>query len=98
MTVENTTVKACSRTGGKNGWQLYSVSRWTREDGKKLKKQLEYEFNNGNRQIYWDDIPMFCYFNEYSLGIYEMKKSDIVEIDRLQELAELDTSYKKYFE
>ena len=33
QTVENGIVTSCSRTGGKRGWQLYSVSRWTAEDG-----------------------------------------------------------------
>ena len=53
QTVENGIVKACSRNGGKRGWQLYSISRWTAEDGKKLKKHLEIEFEiKMNRQIY----------------------------------------------
>ena len=41
---------------------------------------------------------MFCYPDEYQLGIYEMKKGDIIEIDNLQELVEIDSSYKKYME
>ena len=44
QTVENGFVTACSRIGGKRGWQLYSISRWTSEDGKKLKHHLEIEF------------------------------------------------------
>ncbi len=32
------------------------------------------------------------------LGIYEMQKGDIIEIDNLQELAEIDNSYNKYME
>ena len=32
QTVENGVVVSCSRTGGKGGWQLYSVSRWTKAD------------------------------------------------------------------
>ena len=96
MDVENGVVKSCSRTGGKYGWQLYSISRWTCEDGQKLKKFLEYEFENGNRQIYWDDVAMFCYFNDFKLGIKEMQKSDIIEIDSLQELIAIDSSYRRY--
>lgn len=96
MTVQNGIVKACSRTGGSNGWQLFSISRWTEADGKKLKKHLELEFESGNRQIYWDDVAMFCHFNEYSLGIRQMQKSDIVEIDSIRELACIDQSYNKY--
>ena len=32
---EKKKVTSCSRTGGNKGWQLFSVSRWTAEDGKK---------------------------------------------------------------
>ena len=64
QTVENGIVTSCSRNGGKCGWQLYSISRWTAEDGRKLKYYLEEEFEQkGNRQIYWDDVAMFCYRN-----------------------------------
>ena len=99
QTVENGIVTSCSRTGGKEGWQLYSISRWTAEDGKKLRYQLEVEFEQKqNRQIYWDDVVMFCYPGEYQLGIWPMKKEDIIEIDSLDELIELDSSYQKYRE
>ena len=98
-TVENGIVKACSRNGGKRGWQLYSISRWTAEDGKKLKKHLEIEFEiKMNRQIYWDDIPMFCHFEEYELGIWPMNRTDIIEIDNMAELIAVDNSYEKYLE
>ncbi len=97
MSVQNGIVTGCSRTGGSHGWQLYSISRWNAEDGKKLKKHLEIEFElKKNRQIYWDDVPMFCYPQEYQLGIREMNMGDIVEIDSIDELAKLDSSYKKY--
>jgi CTP:phosphocholine cytidylyltransferase-like protein len=96
MDVNNGVVTSCSRTGGKKGWQLYSISRWTDEDGKKLKKHLEYEFESGNRQIYWDDVAMFCHFNDYSLSINEMQKTDVIEIDNLEELISIDSNYIKY--
>lgn len=96
MTVRDGIVKSCSRTGGSHGWQLYSVSRWTAADGKKLRKHLEMEFESGNRQIYWDDVAMFCHFNAYTLGIREMRKTDIEEIDSLLELANIDHSYRQY--
>ena len=80
-------------------WQLYSISRWTAEDGKKLKKHLEIEFEiKMNRQIYWDDIPMFCHFEEYELGIWPMNRTDIIEIDNMAELIAVDNSYEKYLE
>ncbi len=96
---ENKRITHCSRSGGENGWQLYSISRWNAADGARLKKHLELEFEtNHNTQIYWDDVALFCHPNEYSLGIYEMRKNDVVEIDNLDELIHLDSSYHKYKE
>lgn len=97
LTVENGIVKSCSRSGGKDGWQLYSISRWTTQDGKKLKKHLELEFElKKNQQIYWDDIALFCHPEDYHLGIQEMNRKDVIEIDSIYELAQLDNYYKKY--
>ena len=99
QTVKDGIVTSCSRTGGKGGWQLYSISRWTAEDGRKLKHFLEVEFEEKqNRQIYWDDVAMFCYPHDFKLGIRPMNASDIIEVDNLSELIALDESYKKYVE
>ena len=98
MDVEDGVVKSCSRTGGSHGWQLFSISRWTAEDGERLRRHLEYEFDRGNRQIYWDDVAMFCHFGDYRLGIREIKSSDIIEIDGLDELVAIDHSYKSYMQ
>ncbi|MDO4414585.1 MAG: phosphocholine cytidylyltransferase family protein [Erysipelotrichaceae bacterium] len=94
MKTENGIVTSCSRTGGSHGWQLYSVSRWTEEDGEKLKNHLIEEFDHKqNRQIYWDDVAMFCHPEDYRLGIYPMSKEDIIEIDSFEELVCIDASY-----
>jgi choline kinase / choline-phosphate cytidylyltransferase len=99
QTVKDGIVTSCSRTGGKCGWQLYSISRWTAEDGRKLKHFLEVEFEEKqNRQIYWDDVAMFCHFDDFKLGIRPMNASDIVEVDNLSELIALDANYKKCVE
>lgn len=94
MEVENGVVTSCSRTGGTHGWQLYSISRWTADDGDRLRRHLEQEFESGNRQIYWDDVVMFCHFEDYKLGIREMESSDVIEIDGLDELVSVDSSYR----
>ena len=86
----------CSRTGGTNGWQLYSISRWNKEDGIKLKSLLELEFEtNKNTTIYWDDIALFCHPNEFNLTVYPMNKEDVIEIDNYTELVEIDNSYRR---
>lgn len=94
LEVEDSFVKSCSTCGGSQGWQLYSVSRWTAEDGRKLRAQVKYEFENGNRQIYWDNIPMTYYPQEYKLRIRKMKREDIIEIDGLDELVKIDSGYQ----
>lgn len=94
--VENGKVVSCSRTGGKRGWQLFSISRWNEKDGKKLKRHLELEFENKqNRGIYWDDVVMFNHFDEYDLTVRPMNYGDVIEIDILDDLMKLDLSYKK---
>lgn len=94
---DNKIVKSCSRTGGKIGWQLFSISRWTEEDGVKLKKFLEEEFDHKqNRQIYWDDVAMFCHPQSFELTVYPINPGDIVEIDSFEELCSIDNTYKNY--
>lgn len=97
LTVVDDRVVHCRREGGRRGWQLYSISRWTAEDGRRLKRHLEIEFDERkNRQIYWDDIALFCYPEEYDLGIMPMGAEDVIEIDNLKELAEEDHLYENY--
>ncbi len=96
LDVEDGVVAGCSRIGGSHGWQLYSVSRWSESDGLRLRGHVEQEFRKGNTQIYWDDVALFCYPSEYRLGIREMHRDDIVEIDSLAELIAIDPSYRRY--
>ena len=95
LTVEDGVVTACSRSGGRGGWQLYSISRWSSEDGQRLRRHLEEEFEQKqNRQIYWDDVALFCHPGDYRLGIRPMRRDAVIEIDSLAELAEVDESYR----
>lgn len=89
-------VKGCSRTGGRKGWELHGVSFWSEEDCKKLKKYLIKEFEEKhNNQIYWDDLAMFCYRDDFQLGIRKISLEDIIEIDNIKELIRIDSSYKE---
>lgn len=94
---ESKIVRNCYRDGHEYGWQLYSISRWNREDGKRLKKHLEIEFEKKkNTQIYWDDVPLFCYPEEYTLSICPIEKGSVVEIDDFNELVTIDPTYREY--
>ena len=93
LTLEDGVIKKCSRNGGSHGYQLYSVSRWSKEDGRRLADLVAKEFESGNTGIYWDDVPLFCYPDAFELGIVEMQPGDVIEIDSLRELTEVDARY-----
>ena len=95
LDVEEDIVTNCHRNGGKDGWQLFSVSRWNQKDGMQLKKDVELEFDiHKNYQIYWDDVALFCHPEKYQLQVYPMQYEDIIEIDDIEELKAIDASYK----
>ena len=98
-TDENEIINSCSRVGGRKGWKLYSISRWSKQDGNKLKQYLIEEFDRKkNINIYWDDIALFCYPKDFELSVYKMKQDDVVEVDSLEELIQIDSSYNYILE
>ena len=95
LDVQDGVITHCSRTGGRGGWQLFSISRWTEEDGKRLAALVEQAYETGNRGIYWDDVPLFLHPEAFSLGVRPMQPGDVIEIDSLAELQALDASYRE---
>ena len=96
LTVENGRTTRCSTTGGSNGWQLYSVSFWTKEDGERLKKHLELEFEEKkNYQVYWDNVALLLHPDDYDIGVRQIHDGDIVEIDNYDELIQLEKNLNK---
>lgn len=94
LTLEGDVVTHCSRTGGSRGWELHSVSLWSREDGLRLRAQLEQEYQEKqNRGIYWDDVALTCHPEDYRLGVRPIQEGCLVEIDSFQELCAMDPSY-----
>ena len=94
MQTEEGIVTSCSRTGGCGGWQLYSISRWNARDGRMLRQKLEETYaDEGRRNLYWDDVPLFCFPEAFRLGIFEMEAKAVTEIDDLKELAAFDADY-----
>ena len=91
---DNGRVVSCDRDGGQKGYRLYSVSKWTAEDSEKLRKLVEKEFQAKNYDIYWDDVSMFKYPDKFDLFVHQVDPGDIVEIDSLDELKAIDSSYR----
>ena len=86
LELENDVITRCHRTGGRAGYQLQSVSFWTKEDGEKLKMDVEALFMREKRlDLFWDDIALFERPEHYRLGIREVREGDIVEIDTVDD-------------
>ncbi len=94
LSLKNDVVTACSRTGGDHGWELHSVSFWSKEDGARLCCQLEEEYvKKKNTDIYWDDVALFCHPEDYALGIRPIPAESLQEIDSVEELRAVDPTY-----
>ena len=89
----NDFVKETSDRGGKNGWQLFSVSFWNEPDGERLKAHLE-ELYDENPHIFWDHIPLFLKKDEYKLRIRRINTGDLIEIDTALELSNYELLQK----
>ena len=76
--------------------RLYSLSKWQAEDSLRLKDYLEAEFEHAHHyDIYWDDIAMFDYFDEFSLYVMPITANDIIEIDSVDQLKQVDQQLTK---
>ena len=93
---KNGTVCHCKTDGGPKGWQLYSVSFWTLADGRRLAEKVAYEFENGNKDIYWDNVPLLLYPDEFKLSVRPIVPGMLVELDTIAELADFDPAYQAY--
>ena len=94
LDVQDGTVCSCRRNGGTDGWQLYSVSFWSAEDGTRLKEHVAQLFHAGlHLDKYWDDIALFIYPQMYRLGIRKITSTDITEIDDIHDLLLADSRY-----
>ncbi|WP_024855694.1 hypothetical protein [Levilactobacillus brevis] len=47
-----------------------------------------------NRQIYWDDVPIFLHPDEFELEVTKISPDDVQEIDSVDQLADVDQHYR----
>ena len=93
---QNGKILQCDRSGNDHGWRLYSLSKWQAEDSLRLKDHLAAEFEHAHHyDIYWDDIAMFDYFDEFSLYVMPITANDIIEIDSVDQLKQVDQQLTK---
>lgn len=85
LKVRDNHIFECHRNGGENGYQLWSISKWLKNDAIKLRELVTKEFHNNNKTVYWDDIALNLYKNDFDLGIELINDEDIIEIDTYDE-------------
>ena len=79
-----------------DGWQLFGICRLTEEDGRRIAKHLEEEYEiKKNYDSWWDEIALMLYKDEFEFRVSPIKLGDIVEIDSYAELLSMDSSYEK---
>lgn len=80
--------------GGKECQQMVGISYWTPEDGKRLaQKARELYADPNNHQLYWDEIALERFKEEFIIRTRECRQEDVIEIDTLKELQAIDSSY-----
>lgn len=97
LEVVNGRIESCVIGGGINKYRLWGISMWTEEDGKRLAELVRAQVEDlKDWSIYWDELALFRYADQFDLGIREIGGNDIIEIDTFEELVEMDPSYEKY--
>lgn len=83
------------KIGGTNCYQMVGISYYNKEDGIKLKKDIEEVFNSpGGKEKYWEQVQLVERKNNYKIYVRECKKEDIIEIDTFNELKKIDRAYE----
>lgn len=82
------------KIGGTNCYQMIGISYYDKEDGEKLKKDIDEVFNSpGGKEKYWEQVQLVERKNNYKIAIRKCQKEDIIEIDTFNELKKLDKTY-----
>ena len=83
--------------GGKDVYLMAGISYWTKDAGEHFEKDIQelYQTEEG-KQCYWDDVVLTKFNEHYDIKVRPCTADDITEIDSIEELAQVDPSYKKY--
>lgn len=85
--------------GGKDTYLMVGLSYWTEEAGAKFAEDIEklYSTEEG-KQMYWDDVVLTKFNDDFDISVRTCNREDIVEIDSVAELAAIDPSYEIYLQ
>lgn len=79
------------QVGGKNCYHMYGISYWSEEDGKRLARRVEDAYNGEQgKTMYWDEVALKYYKEEFNVQVRPCQEKDIVEIDTYEEWKALE--------
>lgn len=82
------------KVGGFDCYQMVGISYWDEEDGKKLASHIEEAYQMpGGKELYWEQVPLKIFKDDYKVRILECGEEDIIEIDTFRELKAIDKTY-----
>lgn len=82
------------KQGGYNCYQMYGISYYNEDDGKKIENDIDKVFNMpGGKEKYWEQVILDVCKNNYKIHIRECHEGDIIEIDTFNELKQIDKIY-----
>ena len=73
---------------------MVGISYWNKSDGLRLAEDIAdvYALSEG-KEKYWEQVPLCCCKDRYSVEVRECFDEDIVEIDTFDELKLIDREY-----
>lgn len=82
--------------GGKDCFKDTGIFYWDTKDGLQLSKDImKVCAQKEGWQRYWSNVAFEIYKDNYKSVIRECKESDVIEIDTIEELAKIDSSYER---
>lgn len=87
----------CRIEGGGSEYRLMGISMWTEADGARLSELIRRRFEEKKDwSVYWDEIALSYEKEQFRLGVREIGKDALLEIDTIAELAAIDPAYEQY--
>lgn len=80
-------------TGGEQVYNMIGISYWTKEDGKRIVDAVKEAYQKpGHETLYWDEI-VDSLLKDIYVCVQPVQDSQIIEIDTVEELQALDSTY-----
>jgi hypothetical protein len=82
--------------GGRDCHQMLGLSYWTAEDGARLARCAATLYREERyRQLYWDEIALKYYAEDFHIYVRPCTRADVWEIDTVEELRDLERDMKR---